>query len=131
MPRITCYISSPISNGNTASPEERLANVDRAIEAFHEVVAAGFAPMLPALTEFVEIRSGRRLPHSTWMDIDLALIPQFDCLLRLPGESKGSDMEVEEARRVGRPVFHSLREMCEWRWLAVGAEDDTEELSLK
>lgn len=34
-----------------------------------------------------------------------------DALLRLPGESKGADMEVARANEIGVPVYHSIEEL--------------------
>jgi hypothetical protein len=34
-----------------------------------------------------------------------------DCVLRLPGESKGADAEVKFAQEIGKPVYYSIAEL--------------------
>lgn len=48
------------------------------------------------------------LAHADWLGIDLAWVDVCDCLVRLPGESKGADMEVARAMERGVPVFFDL-----------------------
>ncbi len=122
--RLTVYISGPISNGGTAGAEERLVNVQRAIAVFLRIVEMGFAPVLPALTEYVEIVSGQRLPHEIWMEIDMPWVRKSDILYRMDGASTGADMEVVEARRHGIPVVFSLEELTEqFDWPAEELEE--------
>ena len=99
-PRI--YISGPLtSSGNV------LENLDRAMEAARQLIAAGFAPFCPHLTYHVD--PGEQIPHGTWLDCELPWVEVADAVLRLPGESVGADIEVERAETVGVPVFRSLR----------------------
>jgi len=46
--------------------------------------------------------------YDKWMEWDFAWIDVCDCLLRLPGESRGADLEVEHAKLRGIPVFYSI-----------------------
>lgn len=112
--RLKIYVASPISNGGKANPEERLENVRLAIALFLRLVDMGLAPVLPALTEYVEIVSGQRLPHATWMAIDLPWVRSCDALFRMAGESTGADIEVAEAKRCSIPVFYTVDELWEW-----------------
>lgn len=114
MSRLRAYISAPISDGGRAGPTERLHNVRKAIAAFLELAEMGLAPMSPQLTEFVEVESGIRLAHSTWMELDMPWVEASDVVLRLPGESVGADLEVSHARKFGIPVFFSLDEVREF-----------------
>lgn len=113
MSRLRVYISAPISDGGKAGPTERLANVRVAIAAFLRLADMGLAPFAPQLTEYVEVESGTRLPHSTWMDLDLPWVEACDIVLRLPGDSAGADIEVAHARRHGIPVVFSFDELIE------------------
>jgi hypothetical protein len=40
----------------------------------------------------------------------MAWLAKCDCLLRLPGESKGADNEVFWAKKLGMPVYYSIQE---------------------
>ena len=46
--------------------------------------------------------------HQTWLPYDFAWLAKCDALLRLPGESVGADREIEEARRLGIPIFYGI-----------------------
>lgn len=56
------------------------------------------------------------LPHEEdyWYDYDLALLARCDALLRLPGESPGSDNEVRFAHDRDIPVFFSREALMSW-----------------
>ena len=47
--------------------------------------------------------------YEQWMKLDLAWLDKCDALLRLPGESPGSDREVDAAKERGIPVYYSVR----------------------
>ena len=49
------------------------------------------------------------------MEVDFPIVERCDVVLRLPGPSKGSDMEVEHAQETGVPVVFSVAELEEWR----------------
>ena len=83
------------------------------MRAFLELVEMGLSPLLPQLTEFIEIECGIRLPHATWMDLDMPWVEASDIVLRLPGDSAGADIEVAHARRHGIPVVFSFAELRE------------------
>ena len=50
----------------------------------------------------------RDLTHADWLAMDKAVVERCDAVLRLPGESAGSDIETAHAAAVGVPVFYSL-----------------------
>ena len=41
----------------------------------------------------------------------MGLMGRCDIILRLPGYSKGGDLEVEQATEQGQPVYHSIEEL--------------------
>ncbi len=77
--------------------------------ASEEIVKKGHTPYNPLLTHFWHMV----VPHDQhfWYEYDLQFLPLCDCLLRLPGESKGADREVELARNLGMHVYYSLEEI--------------------
>ncbi len=99
------YISSPYSNGDP------VVNVKRAIYIAEEVWTLGFIPYLPHLNHFWH----SILPHSweDWLELDLAWLEKCDIILRLDGDSKGADLEVKEAQRLGIPIAYSIEELKE------------------
>lgn len=104
--RTKVYISGPLtSSGDPAT------NLQAAIEAHRELMQAGFAPLCPHLTLYVDPHA--ELPHGDWMAVDIPWVLESDCLLRLPGESKGADIEVHIATEAKIPVYHSISELLE------------------
>ena len=99
------YISSPYSQGSTTY------NVRLAIEAANTLLLAGFAPFVPHLNFAWDLV----YPHSyhTWLNWCVAWVPACDCLLRIPGLSRGADIEVELAKELGIPVYGTINELLE------------------
>jgi len=111
--RLRVYIAGPLSGSG-----DRLENVKRAVDVGKTLIKQGFAPLIPHLTHYVDPDDA--LTHAVWLDVDLPWVEVADALLRLPGESKGADMEVREALRVGVPVFESVHDLLEATWLVPG-----------
>ena len=103
MTKQTVYIAAPYTLGDVA------VNVRRAIQAADELVEAGFIPYVPHLTHFWHIFSPK--PWNFWLELDLQFMLKCDCVLRLNGESKGADKEMEIAKKALIPVYYSIREI--------------------
>lgn len=102
--RTKCYISGPLTS--SGDPQK---NMQAAIEAHRELTRLGFSPLCPHLTLVIDPNG--ETPHEVWMEIDEVWVLESDCLLRLPGESKGADHEVRVAKEAGIPVYHSIDEL--------------------
>tara|TARA_R110000803_G_scaffold23906_2_gene58189 strand:+ start:9282 stop:9623 length:342 start_codon:yes stop_codon:yes gene_type:complete len=92
------YISGPLTSSGT--PED---NVDCAIEWMHRLIQDGLSPMCPHLSWYVD--SDETYTHEEWMELDIAWVDVADCVLRIPGDSIGADIEVDYAETHGIPVF--------------------------
>jgi hypothetical protein len=101
------YIASPYTLGDLA------VNVKVQIDAVDELMNLGFVPFAPLYSHFQHMVHPR--PYTDWIAVDLEWIDVCDCLLRLPGESTGSDGEVAHATKLGIPVFYSIQELKEWK----------------
>ena len=101
--RKVIYISAPYTLGDTAE------NVRNACLAGDEILRKGHIAFVPHLMHLWHLISPK--PHQDWIDIDLALLPRMDALLRLPGESYGADREVLLAKALNIPVFYSLADI--------------------
>jgi hypothetical protein len=99
MRKQTCYISGPYTRGD---PE---VNVKNAISAAEEVAKHWFIPFVPHLYHFWHKQHAH--DYEFWMEQDLVWVCNCDVMLRLPGESKGADIEVAKAKECGIPVFFS------------------------
>ena len=111
------YIAGPISKGDL------LHNIRQSDVAFKALMKAGFAPMNPMWSCFsggvcksdggtiwaaATQTGGLDLKHEEWLGSDLAWVETCHAVLRLPGESKGADMETAHARENGIPVRYTV-----------------------
>ena len=101
--KIKVYIASPYTKGDVGT------NVREQILTGHKLMKLGFCPFIPELYHFVHIVCP--LEYDEVMDMDLRWLECCDCVLRLPGESKGADMEVEQAKKLGLKVYYSIDEL--------------------
>jgi hypothetical protein len=71
------------------------------------------APLIPQLTAghacLMEVH------WAFWIEAGCAWIAIADAVLRLSGESKGTDEEIAFATQRGIPVFTSLADLITWR----------------
>jgi Domain of unknown function (DUF4406) len=102
---VRIYLAGPISIGNMA---------DHTRNAIHEadrLMAAGHSPFVPHLSVFWQIVSGQE--YERWLTYDFEWIKVCEALIRMPGESKGADREVEWARELGIPVYFGVDSFLE------------------
>lgn len=90
------YVSGPYTLGDVA------LNVRRATEVADILIKAGHFPYLPHLTHFWHIQHPG--PYQQWMGLDLAWLKVSECIVRIPGESKGADIEVAKAAEWAIPL---------------------------
>jgi hypothetical protein len=81
--------------------------------ADHRYTRFGTDYQYPALSDPCS-QANEHISHADWLDMDFSWIKVSDIVLRLPGESKGADMEVEYAERIGVPVVTSIAEIREY-----------------
>lgn len=96
------YIAGPLTVGDQA------INVRNAMDAGSKLLASGFVPFIPHLTWFWHLCNPEA--YDDWIEMDLKWLLKCDALLRLPGESKGADIEVRFALDQGLLVYHGTVE---------------------
>jgi hypothetical protein len=91
------YISGPYTIGDVDS------NVLTANQLGIRLMEQGHAVYIPHLSHYLNLQ----FPHDYefWMDQDLMILPHCSYLIRIPGESKGADKEVELANKLGISVI--------------------------
>ena len=99
--RSRVYVAGPITKG------DQFVNARNGILAGKTLFDCGYAPYVPHLTCFWHAVAP--MPYESWTTLDNEWIPLCDALLRLPGESKGSDAEVALAQELGIPVFYDTQ----------------------
>ncbi len=108
------YIASPYTIGEAGT------NVHRQIVAANILLDHEISPVVPLLNHFMQIVQPR--PEEEWMQMDLAIVPKCDALLRLPGVSSGASREQKLALEHGIPVYTSIADLLENMGLAVEEE---------
>ncbi len=100
------YIAGPM----TVGPREE--NLTKAIEVSEKVWGQWYAPFVPHMSFFYNDIH----PHTwdEWLDYDETIIKSCCALIRVEGESKGADREVEFARQEGIPVFFTFDDFKIW-----------------
>jgi hypothetical protein len=76
------------------------------------IALAGHYPFTPHISMFWHYRHLHS--YEFWLKQDMEWLRVSDVVLRIPGESKGGDLEVKEAQRLGIPVFFSVKELIEF-----------------
>lgn len=104
---IYVYIAGPYDDSDCLAIREQ--RVEIAMHWWHVLVDAGFVAFCPHLSHYLKEFKDR--PRADFLGQSIAWLDKCDCLLRLPGESPGSDQEVAEMQRLARPVFHSIEEL--------------------
>lgn len=104
---ITVYISSPYTIG------DKQKNVDKQIFAARVLLETGYCPVIPLLNHYInDEKYGQPIGYEKWMAIDFELLSRCDCLLRLPGESKGADREEAFANKKGIPIYYTYKQLA-------------------
>ena len=102
---ICVYIASPYTLG------DKLSNVAVQQTAFDRLADAGLCPVAPLLLHYQHCFSNRK--ERDWIAFGLEYLRRSDCVVRLPGESRGAEGEIKEAGRIGIPVYYSLEQVIE------------------
>jgi hypothetical protein len=97
------YVAGPISKGNM------LQNCIRAVKVADKLWKLGYLPFCPHQSWFWQQVCPH--DHKDWIEYDLPFVAICDAVLRIPGISKGADMEVAFAQNHNIPVYYSIREL--------------------
>ncbi len=100
---IRVYIASPYTIG------DKTANANAQIQCAHALMEHDFIPYVPLLSHFWDEAIPRE--YEDWLAYSIAWIDSCNALLRLPGKSKGADVEVAYAERNLIPVVYSITEL--------------------
>lgn len=113
----TVFIASPYTRGDPA------INTHFQCAIFDRLLSDGIVlPVAPLWSHFQHTIFPRA--YEEWIAYDQAMLPLYDCCLRLAARhqrtayveevSRGADAEAESFRRLGRPVFCSIEELYAW-----------------
>lgn len=110
-------IAGPYLSGTDGDPAKIAANRARLEAAALPIYERGHLPMLGEWLALPIIHAaGGREPgdavfHAYQYPVAERLLARCDAVLRLPGESRGADMDVERARARSLPVVYNVDEL--------------------
>jgi hypothetical protein len=94
------YIAGPMTLGDS------FGHVGHACRVWIQLWRAGFFPIAPQWSAVQAMVSPLTLEE--WMEYDLPLVRASAAVLRIPGESRGADIECQEARHHRIPIYHTI-----------------------
>ena len=103
---IRIFISSPYTVGDTCE------NVRRQHDAFRTLIDLGHVPFAPLFSHYQQLI--HPMGWEAWMDWCLQWVEQSQLVLRLPGESRGADIECARARELVIPVLETRADVLEY-----------------
>lgn len=106
----TVFIAGPYIGEDYNEIDEHIRAAEKvAIQIWNDGMAA-FCPHLN--TAHFEVKA--KVPEDNYKEFDLRILGSCDALLTMPDwkASKGAMADVEQARRLGIPVYHDLEELC-------------------
>lgn len=110
--RPKAYIAGPISNGATATREVMADNMLKGIVFANRMWDLGYVPFCPQLS--VAWHNVCPRDYNDWIEYDKSWLECCDVLIRMPGESKGADLEVAYAKELGLPILTTEEEIKEY-----------------
>ena len=110
-------IAGPYLSGTDGEPSKVAANRARLEAMALPIYERGHLPLigewlaLPIIHAAGGREPGDAVFHAYQYPVANRLLERCDALLRLPGASRGADMDVERARALGLPVYTSIDEL--------------------
>jgi hypothetical protein len=116
-PPMLILIAGPYLSGTDGHPEKIAANRARLEAQALPIYERGHLPMvgewlaLPIIHAAGGREPGDAVFQAYQYPVAHRLIERCDAVLRLPGESRGADMDVARARERGLPVYQAIGEI--------------------
>ena len=102
---VRVFISSPYTLGDTCE------NVRRQHDAMAALMLMGHYPFAPLLSHYQQMI--HPISWEEWIKWDLGWLEQCQVVLRLPGQSKGADLECLRAEELFIPVLKTRAQVIE------------------
>ena len=98
------YIAGPYTKGDIDK------NVEKAIFFGDWIASFGHTVFIPHLSRLWD----KQIHHEWdfWMKQDFEWLKVCDAVFHIKGESAGADMEVELARKLGKPVYYEIHDLA-------------------
>ncbi|MBS1525524.1 MAG: DUF4406 domain-containing protein [Bacteroidetes bacterium] len=114
---MTVLVAGPYRSGTNDDPALMQRNLDRLNAVALQIFRAGHIPLigewlaLPLLKAAGSKSPGDEVYREISYPVAHRVIAKCDAILRVPGESKGADQDMEVARGLGIRVCYSLEEI--------------------
>lgn len=109
------YVAGPYCPRNCSLHDaSRIAqrNVDRAIEVGNRLIEKGHFPYIPHLMHYIHTHySCKRDYGDWWLEYDFTIIKNWAEALLYIAPSRGADMELALAKKLGLEIFCSLEDV--------------------
>ncbi|SHE76002.1 phosphoglycerate kinase [Kaistia soli DSM 19436] len=110
-------VAGPYRSGTADDPARMAANLRQLEEAALPLFRAGHIPLigewlaLPLMAVAGSKAVGDAIYEEIAYPVAHRLLPRCDAVLRLPGDSKGADLDVKIARERGLSVYHRIEDV--------------------
>lgn len=104
----TVFIAMPYGDHNDLATRE--SNTKAAMSVWHQLADYGFLAYCPHLSHYLHEACFRS--RSFWLANSVAWLEKCDCVLAI-GESDGVKREIVRAWSLGKPVFRTMKELCD------------------
>lgn len=110
-------IAGPYRSGTNDDPELIQKNLDNLESMALPLFRKGHVPLIGEwiALPLMHLAGSKNIGDEVWHEIQYPvahrLLKKCDAVLRIPGESKGADQDVEIAKQLGLKVYYSLDEV--------------------
>ncbi len=110
-------VAGPYRSGTGDDPARMADNLRRLEEAALPLFRAGHIPLIGEwlALPLMAVAGSRAVGDAVYEEIAYPvahrLLPRCDAVLRIPGASKGADLDVKIATERGLPVYHRLEDV--------------------
>lgn len=110
-------IAGPYRSGTNDDPELIQKNMDNLEAMALPIFRKGHVPMIGewVALPLMQLAGSKKTGDEVWEEIQYPvahrLLEKCDAILRIPGDSKGADMDVEVGKKRGLKIFYSLEEI--------------------
>jgi hypothetical protein len=99
------YVAGPYTS---ESSKIREINVQKAVEIGCALMKKGHSPFVPHLYHsFTQHPDGKCFNWDRWMDVGRVFLETCDALYFI-GTSKGADIELKTAKRMGKKIYYDI-----------------------
>jgi hypothetical protein len=110
-------IAGPVRSGTNNRPELIEANLDNMAQVALSIYRKGHVPVvgewlaLPVAKAAGSKEIGDPISEEYLYPVAHRLISRCDAILRMPGESRGADLDIEEGKKLGLTIYYSLEDI--------------------